>query len=228
MTERKFKDLKPGEKFKYGDIEFIALGEEQGGILAVAVEPLRNIPFDINDKNDWRKSSLRYYLNGDYLDKLDMSGLMEYESDLTSDDGMTDYGTCWDLIFLLSADLYRKYRNLLPKWGMLVWLITPYSCHKAYDYLIRVIDTDGSLHNGVADRGCGVVPACLFDPEAPLKRDLLKPCPFCGDDNPIIVTHEFSGYKWSYQVRCRKCEAATCLCETREKAKNAWNTRKEH
>lgn len=171
MTERKFKDLKPGEKFKYGDVELVALGEEQGGILAVAVEPLRNIPFDTDNKNDWRTSSLRKYLNGEYLEKnLDPDALMAFTSDLTSDDGMTDYGTSEDRVFLLSADLYRKYRYRLPKWKTWMWLITPDSCLEKYDSLERGVYTDGSLGHSIADNGFGAAPACLLNPESPLIR----------------------------------------------------------
>lgn len=228
MTECKFKDLKPGEKFKYGDVELVALGEEQGGILAVAVEPLRNIPFDTDDKNDWRTSSLRKYLNGEYLEKnLDPDALMVFTSDLTSDDGMTDYGKSKDLIFLLSADLYRKYRYQLPKWKTWVWLITPDSCLKKYDNFERYVYTDGSLYISGAGYGIGAAPACLFNPESPLiradRREQLKPCPFCGGTAKTVIDDETES---KFGVKCTFCGAGIFAeKETLQEAVDAWNAR---
>ena len=129
MIEIKAKDLKHGEEFTYSGREFIALGCEQNGILAVSKQTIGEIPFDKNNSNDWRKSSLRKYLNGDFLKKeLYHSGLMEFTSDLMANDGMADYGSSVDFVFLLSADLYRKYRYQMPKWDARVWLTTPWSC----------------------------------------------------------------------------------------------------
>lgn len=228
MTERKFKDLKPGEKFKYGDVELVALGEEQGGILAVAVEPLRNIPFDTGNKNDWRTSSLRKYLNGEYLEKnLDPDALMAFTSDLTSDDGMTDYGTSEDRVFLLSADLYRKYRYRLPKWKTWVWLITPDSCLEEYATSERNVSTDGSLDNSIASNGYGAAPACLFNPESPLiradRREQLKPCPFCGGAAKTVVDDETES---KFGVKCFNCGGGIFAeKETLQDAVDAWNRR---
>lgn len=229
MTERKFKDLKPGEEFTRGNVTYVALGEEQGGILAVAVEPLRNIPFDTDDKNDWRTSSLRKYLNGEYLEKnLDPDALMTFTSDLTSDDGMTDYGTSEDRVFLLSADLYRKYRYRLPKWNTWVWLITSDSCLEEYANFERFVSTDGSLGSTIANYGFGAAPACLFNPESPLiradRREQLKPCPFCGGAAKTVVDDETES---KYGVKCAFCGAGIFAeKETLHEAVDAWNARK--
>lgn len=57
-----------GEHFNYNGMEFIVLGKEQGGILAVAAKCLEDeMPFDEDNCNDWRKSSLRRYLNEEYI-----------------------------------------------------------------------------------------------------------------------------------------------------------------
>jgi Lar family restriction alleviation protein len=227
MTERKFKDLKPGEEFTRGNVTYVALGMEQGGVLAVRKEPLHDMPFDKDNKNDWRTSSLRKYLNGEYLGNIDTSDMIEYESDLTSDDGMTDYGKSKDLIFLLSADLYRKYRYQLPKWKTWVWLITPDSCLEEYAYIERSVFTDGSLNDYVASRGLGAAPACLFNPESPLiradRREQLKPCPFCGGAAMTVIDHETES---EFGVKCFNCGGAIYAeKETLQDAVDAWNRR---
>ena len=98
-----------GEHFNYNDIEFVALGEEQGGLLAVVAHELdKEYAFDKDNKNDWRKSSLREFLNEEYIKQINRGDLLPFVSDLTADDGTTDYGTSEDYIFMLSDNLRRK------------------------------------------------------------------------------------------------------------------------
>ena len=156
---------KPGERFTYNGMEFVVLGEEQGGILAVMAHELgEKMPYDEdNGKNDWRKSTLRKYLNGEFLEKFNRGDLLPFVSDLTSDDGMKDYGTSEDFIALLSCDLYRKHREFMPKYNTWVWTITPWSCHPGYANGERIVFTDGSLNSLNADYARGVAPACIFN-----------------------------------------------------------------
>lgn len=156
---------KPGERFTYNGMEFVALGEEQGGILAVMAHELgEKMPYDEdNGKNDWRKSTLRKYLNGEFLEKFNRGDLLPFVSDLTSDDGMKDYGTSEDFIALLSCDLYRKYREFMPKYNTWVWTITPWSCHPGTANGERTVNTDGSLTYYHACFAHGVAPACIFN-----------------------------------------------------------------
>lgn len=52
----------------------------------------------------------------------------------------------------------------------------------------------------------------------------LKPCPFCGHDEPLLVTHSSDAGN-EYSVRCYNgcCEIGD---EYREEAVAVWNTRK--
>ncbi len=156
---------KPGERFTYNGMEFVVLGEEQGGILAVMAHELgEKMPYDEdNGKNDWRKSTLRKYLNGEFLEKFNRGDLLPFVSDLTSDDGMKDYGTSEDFIALLSCDLYRKYREFMPKYNTWVWTITPWSCLPGSAIHERIVATDGSLYDYSASLADGVAPACIFN-----------------------------------------------------------------
>ena len=154
-----------GERFTRGGIEFVALGMEQGGVLAVAAKRLEDeMAYDENGSNDWRKSSLRKYLNEEFVKNFDKGDLLPFVSDLTSDDGMTDYGTSEDFVALLSDNLYRKYRKFMPKYDTWVWTITPWSCHPGYANSERIVNTSGALNNGHANNGYGVAPACIFNP----------------------------------------------------------------
>ena len=155
-----------GERFTRGGIEFVALGIEQGGVLAVAAKRLEDeMAYDEHGSNDWRKSSLRKYLNEEFVKNFDKGDLLPFVSDLTSDDGMTDYGTSEDFVALLSDNLYRKYRKFMPQYDTWVWTITPWSCHPGTASLERFVLTSGALNSGDAISGLGVAPACIFNPE---------------------------------------------------------------
>lgn len=165
VMKTRIKKPSAGEHFFYNGIEFVALGEEQGGILAVVAERLEErMAFDKNNKNDWRSSTLREYLNGEYINNFDTDDLLPFVSDLTSDDGMTDYGTSEDFVALLSDNLYRKYRKFMPQYDTWVWTITPWSCHPGYAYIERSVTTSGALGYNYAHDGYGVAPACIFNP----------------------------------------------------------------
>ena len=69
------------------------------------------------DRADWKKSPIRALLNGEYYNEISnligANNIISMERDLTSLDGLDDYGVCTDKITLLSASEYAKYHKLL-------------------------------------------------------------------------------------------------------------------
>lgn len=160
----KIKIPKPGEQFEYNGVKFTALGEEQGGVLAIVSELLEEkMPFDESNKNDWRTSSLRKYLNGEYLEQFNRGDLLPFVSDLTAADGMKNYGTAEDYVFLLSCDLYCKYRESVPRFKNWWWTLTPWTNIKNCVNYIQSVYLDGGLNIDNVHDGNGVAPACLFN-----------------------------------------------------------------
>ena len=140
---------------------------EQGGVLAVSAHTWNEISFDEDGSNDWRKSSIKDALNGDFLECLDLDDLLPFVSDLTADDGLKNYGTSEDYVFLLSCDLYRKYRENIPRYDVSVWTLTPWSCHPSYAYNVRTVGAStGAIHSVNANFASGAAPACLFNPKS--------------------------------------------------------------
>ena len=170
-TKMKIKDLKSGERFRFSGYDWILLGDEQGGKLAITEKVVGKYPFDKDGCNDWRKSSLRKFLNSDFLKKLKKEDLMSFTSDLTADDGMTDYGHSEDFVFLLSDALYRKYRYKMPKYDTWSWTITPYSTYPTYASYERYVSTDGTLSGNLAYYSCGAAAACLLNPQSEIYAD---------------------------------------------------------
>lgn len=169
--------LEPGLTVKIGGIEVDILDMDvkdiagDRGVLVLAHDVLFQKAFDEDNCNNWTKSSLRKYLNGEWLDNLKKSvpgeNILPFKRDLTSDDGLDDYGTCDDFISLISCDEYRKYRKYIPNKSDWWWTLTAYSTpYSGYSHDARRVDTGGSLDNGSAYYGDrGVAPAFLLLPD---------------------------------------------------------------
>lgn len=142
----------------------------EGYTLVEAAEDLCQAPFDKGGCNDWREASLRKYLNGEYLDKLLEAfpelkdAAVTFQRDLTSDDGLKDYGTCVDTVSMLTADEYRENRDLyMEDPGTWRWLITPDSTPSGGgSSFARNVYSDGSLGNYDAYIGSGGVRPALY------------------------------------------------------------------
>lgn len=154
--------LNIGEHFIYNGIEFICLDIIDGNYLAMTAKPWAEIPFDTNNHNDWRKSSLRRVLNTDFLELLDKKHLVMQTSDLIADNGDKAYGTSEDYVTILSCDQYRKYRDIVPLFEEWMWTLTPWSCNTSTSHGVRTVSTTGSVYYGYAYSSYGVAPACLF------------------------------------------------------------------
>lgn len=165
MTKTNIK-IAPSSVINYGGLDCIVLDVEQDKILVLAKESIGNMPFDEGNSNNFPKGTLCKYLNGEFIKKLkangaDTSALIPTTIDLTSDDGLKDYGETTQKIFLLTCDMYRKYRSVIPNLDDWWWLATAYSTESnGYAYIARLVSSDGSLHYYYAYYGyTGVRPA---------------------------------------------------------------------
>ena len=165
MTKANIK-IAPSSVINYGGLDCIVLDVEQDRILVLAKESIGNMPFDEGNSNNFPKGTLCKYLNGEFIKKLkangaDTSALIPTTIDLTSDDGLKDYGKTTQKIFLLTCDMYRKYRSVIPNLDDWWWLATAYSTESnGYALLARIVYSDGGLGYSAACNGNrGVRPA---------------------------------------------------------------------
>ena len=174
MTKANIK-IAPSSVINYGGLDCIVLDVEQDRILVLAKESIGNMPFDEGNSNNFPKGTLCKYLNGEFIKKLkangaDTSALIPTTIDLTSDDGLKDYGETTQKIFLLTCDMYRKYRSVIPNLDDWWWLATAYSTESnGYAYYARFVHSDGSLSYNVAYGGHGGVRPAFY-----LKSSILE------------------------------------------------------
>lgn len=125
--------LKPKDEFKLGDEVFIVLEQTDNGTKVISKEfAYNNMKF--GDNSDWKMSPIRKILNNEYFKKIAAiigeKNILSMDRDLTSLDGLDDYGACTDKVSLLTAVEYAKYHKILglksnyTDWR---WLITPMS-----------------------------------------------------------------------------------------------------
>lgn len=122
--------------------------------------------FDLSSSN-WISSDLRNELNTVFLkkitDELGEDAVSEFDRDLISLDGQTEYGTCKDKMSLLTVDEYRKYRKFLPNANKWWWLITPWSTPKnGCSASLSVVSPSGDVNYIVFFSANGVRPVCIF------------------------------------------------------------------
>ena len=162
-SERKpdFTKIKDGEHFTYKGIKFIRLGKEQGGILCITAKIWKKLPFDEDGCNNFKKASICKVLNNEFRPLLDDNDLLTYQMDLTADNGDKAYDSLCVHVGLLSADLYRKYRDYIPSYDDWAWFCTPWYCSDTASS-VRNVNTNRKLYCDFVRNAYGVVPACIF------------------------------------------------------------------
>ena len=164
---RKLADIEAGGTFKVGDHEFIVLEQQEGRTLALRRDILCKMAFGEN--NNFAESKVRSRL-AEFAAEIEAivgeGNLLEHAVDLTSDDGLDDYGTCAAKASLLTAQMYRKYVRLIDNYKLDCWwwLATAYSTatHGDDDW-VKCVSPRGLINNGSYDGfDCGVRPFCIF------------------------------------------------------------------
>lgn len=127
--------VRRGERFWLDGMEFVALDSDREAVFAVAADTLEDTcPFE--DEDAEREDHNNF--SGSYLQKHMERWLREKHSDifkktverpidLTTMDGMTDYGTPYTVVRTLTIDEYRRHRQHIPLTSKPYWLATGWS-----------------------------------------------------------------------------------------------------
>ena len=148
--------VRQGEAFTFDGVRWVKLDESAGAALVVAEDVLlKNTPFECEDAeredhNNFKGSNLELSIVELLTAKHQkiQDAVVERPIDLTTMDGMTDYGMPVVTARVLTIDEYRKYRRFIPLASEPYWLATgwttkssPHSDASGAYY----VDTDGTL-----------------------------------------------------------------------------------
>lgn len=186
MKQTKLSEVPIGANFKVWGREFTVLDRywDLGlpGLISVFVLSTQiecDMPFREDDDkyavaaNDFRDSTIRRWLNNDYLKKLQKAGaksedIRNLTIDLACTLGRREYGKDVVKVGLLTLGQYGQYYNIIPLINSWWWLATPWVTPL---YSPAVIDTtdvwnvsfEGGYYNYNCVGAVGVRPALLLD-----------------------------------------------------------------
>ena len=161
-------DVPFGEVVKIGEHEMIVL-EQSGDTTALLKKDLLLTLEKFGSSNNY---------DGSYVDKIcnkfaeelasvvGEKNLVEHRVDLTTDDGLKDYGSIRRRVSLLTCDLYRRYVEILDKFNPKNWwwLATAFSTKKHDgDSCAKCVSPSGYISNVYYNgNDYGVRPFCIL------------------------------------------------------------------
>ena len=163
----KLADIPAGETFKLGNHEFIVL-EQTGDTTAILRKdllPTQRFGSDNNFKGSDAGKTCNKFAT-ELTNIIGEGNIVEHTVDLTSDDGLKDYGTIKCRCSLLTSDLYRRYVDILDKfkpdnWW---WLATAHSTKRhENDRWVKCVSPSGFIYYGsYLSNDYGVRPFCIL------------------------------------------------------------------
>lgn len=152
--------VRQGEAFTFDGVRFVKLDESAGAAFVVAEDVmLENIPFEHEDTeredhNNFKGSNLELSIVELLTVKHQkiQDAVVERPIDLTTMDGMTDYGMPTVTVRALTIDEYRKYRKFIPLASKPYWLATGWTTKSSpYSdaYYACCVRAGGTLYNRV-------------------------------------------------------------------------------
>lgn len=168
-VSKQLKDIAEGECFKLADDEeFIVLEQNVGQTIVLRKEPICNMRFGKN--NNFKESDVLDKLK-DYQKKIQRivgeRSLKEFCLDLTSLDGLCDYGKIDVKMGVLTLEMARKYVHITDKHKTkeYCWLATPWSTKKHdNDIGVLCVSPDGIIgYVNYGDDDGGVRPLFILD-----------------------------------------------------------------
>ena len=164
-----FTGVKPGQTFMIGDMEFIRFADTPEGTPVV----LKDIAFNsrFGDNNDFRSSDILKKLQEEFLPQIIEAvgdeNVLEFETDLTTLDGLKNYGTLKSRISLPNLDFYRANAEIFDKYNpdCYWWLATADSAKPRYNPTwVLCVSPSGLIIRGgdCCNVSCGVRPFCIL------------------------------------------------------------------
>lgn len=167
-TKKPLAEYVAGDTVKFGKFELVVL-EQLDGQTALVLKGMYGDDTEFGEENN--------SYDGSYADQrcqefakvlseiIGADNIVLHKVDLTSDDGLKDYGMIERRASLITADMYRKFVEILdtvnPKcWW---WLATPHSTKRhENDVWIKCVSPSGGIRDGNCGLDGGVRPFCIL------------------------------------------------------------------
>lgn len=139
MKDLTLAQVRRGEHFTLDGVEFVKLEDDLDAAFAVAADTLpeccqfEDDDAEREDHNNYAGSLLSKTVERWLRDKHPtiFSAVVERPIDLTTMDGMTDYGKPLAVVRALTIDEYRKHRSILPLTSRPYWLATGWTTNSS-------------------------------------------------------------------------------------------------
>ena len=181
MKKMKLADVPFGKNFEIWGHAYTVLDGDDKGVFVLEAETVCEIPFREENveaesaPNNFWDSSVRAYLEGDYLEELVEAGaevdrdILEMELDLKCTLGQHEYGVARVHAGLLTLEQYGKYYDIIPKIDTPYWLATPWKTPSRSPFTNRAshvwsVYSDGYYYYWGYDDTYGVRPALTLSP----------------------------------------------------------------
>ena len=164
----KLKSISVGDTFKIGGHEFIVL-EHSKDTTAVILKNLLHKNKEFGASNNYKDSyidDICKKFGNDISDVIGEENLIKHTVDLTSDDGLKDYGSVKRKMSILTTNLYRRYVEPLDKYKIDAWwwTATAYSTPThGYSTLVKCVSPAGDIYDNYCRDIRGVRPFCILN-----------------------------------------------------------------
>lgn len=175
LNAKRADEFEVGEVLNFGGLDWVVLDKNADGVAVITKDLLKDKNGEIirkrldDESPNFAKSSLRSWLNGEFLQGFNIEQILAHTTDLTADDGLNDFGNCLQKIGLLTCEQYRRFVKILDRFpaGSWWWTATPYAGQSHYkSELVRFVDDYGALNNFYCFNGSGVRPFCILKSSA--------------------------------------------------------------
>lgn len=165
ITPRQLAEVRVGETYFIGDMEFIKFPNLNGGSVAIMKDIAFESEFNATKDNNFANSTVFKRLKKEILPKIEemvgKENVLEFETDLFTLDGLDIYGKMRSKISLPTFDYHRANRPIFDKFKLDVWwwLATANS-----NNWITCVSPSGFISDLNYNSHGGVRPFLIFDP----------------------------------------------------------------
>lgn len=167
VQHKQLADFRAGDTVKIGDFEMVVL-EQHGTETALILKDLYVEESEFGENNNYDDSYVDKKCQEfaqELAERVGWDNIILHQVDLTSDDGLKDYGTVERRASLITADMYRKYVDILDKFKLDCWwwLATPWTTKRHdSDTWVKCVAPSGYVDYVSCDIDDGVRPFCIL------------------------------------------------------------------